>query len=103
MRATVCIVVAAIGLAAQPALAQTGRTAAAFWTSMQANCDATAAKPASELGRGIAQTAIGKFDTFGGNRIDANGRLFHFGLTEAENEPEGARPGTPASLGRLGW
>jgi hypothetical protein len=103
MRATVCIIVAAIGLAAHPALAQTGRTAAAFWTSVQANCDATAAKPASELGRRIAQTAIEEFDNFGGHRIDANGRLFHFGLTEAENEPEGAGRGTQATLGRLGW
>ncbi|HEX3441945.1 MAG TPA: DUF2272 domain-containing protein [Pseudolabrys sp.] len=103
MRATVCIIVAAIGLAAHPALAQPDRTAATFWTSVQANCDATAAKPASELGRRIAQTAIEEFDSFGGHRIDANGRLVHFGLTEAENEPEGARRGTQASLGRLGW
>ncbi|HEY2757619.1 MAG TPA: DUF2272 domain-containing protein [Pseudolabrys sp.] len=103
MRATVCVIVAAIGLAAHPALAQADRTAAAFWTSVQANCDATAAKPASALGRRIAQSAIEEFDSFGGHRIDANGRLFHFGLTEAENEPEAAHRGTQASLGRLGW
>ena len=43
MRAAVCAFVAAIGLAASPALAQADRTAAAFWKSVQATCDATAA------------------------------------------------------------
>jgi Uncharacterized protein conserved in bacteria (DUF2272) len=103
MRATVCVLVAAIGLAAHPAFAQTARTAAAFWTSVQANCDATAGKPAGALGPRIAQTAIAEFDSFGGHKIDANGRLFHFGLTEAENGPENGRGRKEATLGRLGW
>src|SRR5689334_12637541 len=85
MRAAVCAIVAAIGLA-HPALAQSGHDGAAFWKSVQATCNATAAKPPSELGKRIAQTAIGEFDSFGGHKIDANGRLFHFGLTEAEHE-----------------
>ena len=69
---------------------------------MQATCDATAAKPASELGQRIAQTAIDEFNSFGGHQIDANGRLFHFGLTEAEHEEDdGGNP--QASLGHLGW
>ena len=46
MRATVCAIVAAIGLAAHPAFAQADRTAAPFWKTVQATCDATAAKPA---------------------------------------------------------
>jgi len=103
MRIAVCIIVAAIGVAAHPAFAQADRTAATFWKSVQVTCDATAAKPASELGRRIAQTAIEEFDSFGGHRIDANGRLFRFGLTEAEHKHEDGSGGERASLGRLGW
>ena len=102
MRAPVCAMVAAIGLAAHPAFAQADRTAATFWKTVQATCDATAAKPPSELGQRIAQTAIDEFTRFGGHRIDSNGRLFHFGLTEAEHEEDdGGNP--QASLGHLGW
>ena len=102
MRALVCATVMAIGLAAHPAFAQPDRTAAAFWKSVQAACNATAAKPASELGRRIAQTSVDEFNSFGGHRIDADGRLFHFGLTEAEHEEDDG--GNPhASLGHLGW
>jgi hypothetical protein len=102
MRALVCAIVAVVGLASHPAFAQAGRTAAEFWKSVQARCDATAAKPPSELGQRIAQTAIDEFTHFGGHRIDSNGRLVRFGLTEAEHEEDdgGARR---ASLDRLGW
>jgi hypothetical protein len=102
MRARVCALVVAIGLAAHPAFAQTDRTAAAFWKTVQVACDATAAKPPSERGRHIAQTAIDEFALFGGHRIDANGRLFRFGLTEAEQERENSGNGQ-ASLGHQGW
>ncbi len=88
MRAAVCAIVAAIGLVAPPAFAQADRTAATFWKTVQAACDKAAAKPASELGQRIARTAINEFNSFGGHRIDANGRLFHFGLTEAEHEED---------------
>ena len=102
MRAPVCAIVAAIGLAAQPALAQADRTQATFGKIVQAACDATAAKPPSELGRRIAQTAIDEFTRFAGHQIDSNGRLFRFGLTEAEHEEDdGGNP--QASLGHLGW
>jgi hypothetical protein len=102
MRTLVCAIVAAIGLAAPPAFAQTDRTAATFWRSVQAACDATAAKPASELGQRIARNAIDEFALFGGHQIDANGRLFRFGLTAAEQEKEdgGSRH---ANLAQLGW
>jgi hypothetical protein len=102
MRAAVCALVAAIALAAPPAFAQADRSAAPFWKAVQANCDATAAKPPDERGRRIAQTAIGEFTSFGGHQIDSNGRLFRFGLTEAEHEEEhgGDRQ---ARLGHLGW
>jgi hypothetical protein len=101
MRALVCAIVVAISLAAHPALAQ-DRAAAPFWKTVQAACDATAAKPPSALGQRIAQTAIGEFTGFGGHQIDSSGRLFRFGLTEAEHEADdgGGRPG---SIGHLGW
>jgi hypothetical protein len=102
MRATLCAIVAAIGLAAHPAFAQADRSAAQFWKSVQATCSATAAKPPGELGRRIAQTAIDEFTSFGGHQIDADGRLFRFGLTEAEHEEDDGGD-RPASLGRLGW
>jgi hypothetical protein len=102
MRAFVCAIIAAIGLAAQPAFAQADRTAATFWKTVQATCDATAAKPAGELGRRIAQTAIEEFTRFGGHQIDSNGRLFRFGLTEAEHEEEDGGD-QRARLGHLGW
>ena len=102
MRAAVCAIVVAIGLAAHPAFAQADRPAATFWKTVQAACDATASKPPSELGRRIAQTAIDEFTRFGGHQIDSNGRLFRFGLTEAEHEEDDSSGGQ-ASLGHLGW
>jgi hypothetical protein len=102
MRALVCAIVATILLAVHPAYAHADRTAAAFWKSVQARCDATARKSSGELGQRIAQIAIEEFTRFGGHEIDSNGRLFRFGLTEGENEEEhgGNRP---AGLGQLGW
>ena len=69
---------------------------------MQATCDATARKPPGDLGKRIAQTAIDEFNGFGGHRIDANGRLFHFGLTEAEHEEDDSAA-RQATVGHLGW
>jgi len=89
-------------LAAPPAFAQADRTAAAFWKSVQSSCDASASKPASELGRRIARTAIEEFTQFGGHQIDSNGRLFRFGLTEGQQEKDFAG-GPQANLGDLGW
>jgi hypothetical protein len=101
MRVIVCAIVVGTSLAS-PACAQPDRAAAAFWKNVQATCDATAAKPAGELGRRIAQNAIDEFSLFGGHQIDANGRLFHFGLTEAEHREEDGG-GQPSSVGELGW
>jgi uncharacterized protein DUF2272 len=59
-------------------------------------------KGPGELGQRIAQTAIDEFTHFGGHQIDSDGRLFHFGLTEAEHEEDDG--GNPrALLGHLGW
>jgi len=85
MRASLWAMVAAIVLAAHPAFAQTNRTAETFWKTVQATCDATTVRPPSTLGQRIAQIAIDEFTRFGGHRIDSNGRLFYFGLTEAEH------------------
>jgi hypothetical protein len=101
MRAPVCALVAAIGLAAHPAAAA-DRASAAFWRTLQATCDAAAAKPPGELGRRIAQVAIDEFNHFGGHRIDSHGRLFRFGLTEAEHEEDDGGD-RPANVGDLGW
>ena len=102
MRALVWVFVGAIGLAAQPAFAQADRDGKAFWKTVQARCDAAAAKPPSELGRRIAQAAITEFTQFGGHQIDTNGRIFRFGMTEAEHEQDegGDRP---TSVGHLAW
>jgi hypothetical protein len=102
MRAIVCAFVAAISLAACPAFAQADRSTATFWKAVQANCNVTAAKPPSELGQRIAQTAIDEFTRFGGHQIDSNGRIFRFGLTEAEHEEDDGGD-RPTSVGRLGW
>jgi hypothetical protein len=102
MRFAVCAFIAVIGLGAHPAFAQPDRTAVSFWKTVRVTCDATAAKPASELGQRIAQTAIEEFTRFGGHRIDSDGRLFRFGLTEAEHEEDdGGKPAV--SVGHLGW
>jgi Uncharacterized protein conserved in bacteria (DUF2272) len=105
MRTSVCAIVAAIaatGLAAHPAFAQANRTAMKFWHSVQVTCNATAAKAPTELGQRVAQTAIDEFTRFGGHQIDSDGRLFHFGLTEAEHEEDdGGNPLAP--LGHFGW
>ncbi len=103
MRVLVCAFAAAVAVtAAQPAFAQPGDDAAAFWRAVQARCNATAAQPPSELGKRIAQIAIGEFDRFGGHKIDSDGRIFRFGLTEAEHgEDDGGR--SHATLGSIGW
>jgi hypothetical protein len=100
MRFAACILAVTALLTVQPAMAQWD--AKAFWGSVQSRCDATAAKPAGETGKRIARLAIDEFYRFGGHEIDADGRLFRFGQTEAEHEPEHGEK-RPARLGDLGW
>lgn len=99
MRGLVCAVAVAAALSAAPA--QAGAPDA-FWKTVQATCDATAAKPATELAGRIARAAIDEFVLFGGHRIDADGEILRFGATAADSEDEhsGARE---ASLDRSGW
>lgn len=103
MRAAMCAFVAVIGLSTSPAVAGDDSNGATFWKAVQVNCGATAGKPASELGQRIAQTAIDDFYRIGGHEIDSNGRLFRFGLTEAEHEVEDGPPARHALLSQLGW
>src|SRR5579859_7169043 len=103
MRALFFAIVAATVLAAHPAFAQANRAATTFWQRVQATCNVTAAAGPGELGQRIAGTAIEEFTRFGGHQIDSDGRLFHFGLTEAEHEEDdGGNPGPrPDHVG--GW
>lgn len=101
MRAIACALLAT-SLIATSAAAQSGRAGAPFWKTVQTTCDAAARRPPSETGKRIARTAIDEFNRFGGHRIDSNGRLFHFGLTEAENEEDDGG-GPQANVGELGW
>jgi hypothetical protein len=107
MRAVVCLVVAALSAivclaTVFPAMAQPAGDPTAFWNSVQARCDATAAKPAGETGQRIAAVALDEFHRFGGHRIDADGRLIGFGQTEAEQSlhPTAQLQG---KVGHLAW
>lgn len=53
------------------------------------------------VGALIAEIALREFFTFGGHRIDAQGRLFSFGVVESE-QLEG-KLGKESQLGHLGW
>lgn len=48
-------------------------------------CDKTPSN--SAISSRIAAAAVNEYATFNGHRIDASGRLWKFGSTEAENEP----------------
>ncbi|MGE0566050.1 MAG: DUF2272 domain-containing protein [Pseudolabrys sp.] len=107
MRAVVCLVVAALALATDPSwaqspLAQSTGDGAAFWKSVQAICDATAAKPSGETAKRIARVAIEEFGRFGGHRIDSDGRIVDFGQTEAEQSPNPTAE-LQDSVGKLAW
>ncbi len=101
MRAFIGVILAGIALAAPPALAETSRPTFA-WKSVQALCNATAAKPASAVGQRIAQNAIDEFYRFGGHQVDSHGRMFHFGAVEADQEPDDLGSREPR-LAQLGW
>ena len=73
-----------------------------FWQRVQKVCDRTADSMPNEIATRIAQTALDEHYRFGGHQIDANGRLFRFGLVEAEQE-ESDGDDDEARLGDLGW
>lgn len=87
-------------LAAGPAFGQASD--ALFWRRVQATCTETAARPASEKAMQIAQSAIDEFERFGGHKIDSDGRLYHFGAVESEQE-EDDQGDKVARLGDLAW
>src|SRR5882757_9501647 len=101
MRAAVIAIVIAAGSFAGPAGAQSS-SPKPFWPSVQKICDQTAATLPSTLAAKIAQTALDEHYRFGGHQIDSDGRLFRFGLVEAEQEEDDGDDGV-ARLGHLGW
>jgi hypothetical protein len=101
MRVIVCALVAAAVLAALPGLARAD-AAAAFWKGVQARCDATATTPASDTAKRIAKIATGELTGFDGHAVDSNGRMFHFGQTEAE-QSKGNGGDRPTRFGDLAW
>jgi hypothetical protein len=101
MRTATFTVVVAAGLCSATAIAQPADTRP-FWQRVQKVCDGTAAATPNEIASRIAQTALDEHYRFGGHQIDANGRLFRFGLVEAEQE-ESDGDDDEARLGDLGW
>jgi hypothetical protein len=101
MRATALTIIVAAGLCSAPAAAQPADSRP-FWQRVQKICDSTAAATPNEIATRIAQTALDEHYRFGGHQIDANGRLFRFGLVEAEQE-ESDGDDDEARLGHLGW
>jgi hypothetical protein len=89
------------GLCIAPSAAQPSDTKP-FWHRVQKVCDRTADTTPNEIATRIAQTALDEHYRFGGHQIDANGRLFRFGLVEAEQE-ESDGDDDEARLGDLGW
>jgi hypothetical protein len=75
---------------------------APFWRRVQATCTQTAAQPTSQVATRIAQSAIAEFERFGGHKIDSDGRLFHFGVVESEQEQDD-QGDKAARLGQLAW
>jgi hypothetical protein len=103
MRGFVCAIGMAIVLVARSALAQAEPSASEiFWRSVQGTCDATAAKPTSDLGQRIARAAIDEYILFGGHQLAANGQLIHFGATAAGFEDEKTGP-RATNLDAVGW
>lgn len=103
MRGVVCAIGTAIAMVAGSTLAQAEPNASeTFWNSVQSICDATAAKPPSDLGRRVAQAAIDEYVLFGGHQIDANGEMIRFGATAAGSEDETSGP-RATSLDTTGW
>src|SRR6185436_7169324 len=101
MRAAVFTILVAACLYAGQAGAQPSNSKP-FWPSIQKICDRTAATPPTALASKIAQAALDEHYRFGGHQIDSDGRLFRFGLVEAEQEEDDGDDGV-ARLGHLGW
>jgi hypothetical protein len=100
MHKAIVLAIATAWLGAGPAFAEASD--APFWRHVQATCTQTAAQPASQKAMQIAQLAIGESERFGGHRIDADGRLFHFGAVESEQEADD-HDDKIARLGDLAW
>jgi len=101
MRTATFTVIVAAGLCSATAMAQPADPKP-LWSRVQKVCDRTADSMPNEIATRIAQTALDEHYRFGGHQVDANGRLFRFGLVEAEQE-ESDGDDDEARLGDLGW
>ena len=101
MRTATFTVIVAAGLCSATAMAQPADPKP-LWPRVQKVCDRTADTMPNEIATRIAQTALDEHYRFGGHQVDANGRLFRFGLVEAEQE-ESDGDDDEARLGDLGW
>ena len=75
---------------------------AVAWQQIDKQCRSTARQPAGAIAQRLAQGAVDEYFTFGGHEIDADGRLFRFGLVESEQQ-ESEGPALSAKVRDLGW
>lgn len=102
MRTEFSMVALTLMIGAGVSHAQPQQNSNAAWPSIQKACDATAAKAPNALARDIAQRALNEHYLVGGHQIDSDGRLFRFGVVEAEQEADDGGD-DKAKLRNLGW
>jgi hypothetical protein len=102
MRAAISIVALTLAIGAGVSHAQPQQNTNTFWPSVQKTCDAAAAKAPGNLAKDIAQRALNEHYLVGGHQIDSDGRLFRFGVVEAEQEEDDGGD-DKAELRNLGW
>ena len=102
MRTEISIVVLTLMISAGVSHAQVQQKPNTAWPSIQKTCDATTAKAPNTLAKDIAQRALNEHYLVGGHQIDSDGRLFRFGVVEAEQEEDDGGD-DKAKLRNLGW
>jgi hypothetical protein len=102
MKTGLSLVALTLVIVAGVSQAQPQQNTNAFWPSVQKTCDATAAKAPGNLAKDIAQRALNEHYLVGGHQIDSDGRLFRFGVVEAEQEEDDGGD-DKARLRNLGW
>lgn len=102
MRTAISIVVLTLVIGAGVSHAQAQQKPNPTWPLIQKTCDATVAKAPNTLAKDIAQRALNEHYLVGGHQIDSDGRLFRFGVVEAEQEEDDGGD-DKAKLRNLGW
>lgn len=85
-----------------PAQADPAPNRPAFWRQVQQRCAAASRQPPSKSGQAIAREALRQHRLWDGHRIDAAGRLHHFGAVEFEGEAD-RRAGPDVPLKKVAW